>query len=245
MSRAKELLASLELREAIPKNHKVHPAKHMKMASYAGPKKAKWEALLQEVRDFNGTMEAFKKAFDAQYLPKFWEVYEELQRPDTSLPATPSTATETMKKIEFVLPKECMEAAVKMIKEKLGADAEVAQDGEDKMVISSKEDVEEIVMMVLKDLGLIEDGDEEDPEGETPAADGAQEEANKNLQKNGKAKTFGKGKKAGKKMENNNRDLPEAFGRQPTNPDDAEAIEEIRKDGRGAVGLMNSFFNKG
>jgi len=250
MSKALDLLNELEMKEAIPKNHVTHSAKKPKMWKMPPAKKVggKMEALLQDIKDFKGSAEEFKASFDTTFLPALWSIAEELERPNTELEATPSTATEK-KKWEFQIPKEKMKEAMDMLQQKMGPDAEIAQDGDDKFTVLGKDEVEEIVMMVLKDLGLIEDDDgeegEEDDDGEEAGGedDGEdQGEANKNLQKNGKAKKFGKGKKAGKMKEARN--LPGVFGRQATSPDDVEAIEEIRKDTKGTINFMNSFMKK-
>lgn len=249
MSKALDLLNELEMKEAIPKNHVTHSAKKPKMWKMPPAKKVggKMEALLQDIKDFKGSAEEFKKSFDTTYLPALWSIAEELERPNTGLEATPSTATEK-KKWEFQIPKEKMKEAMDMLQQKMGPDAQIAQDGDDKFTVLGKDEVEEIVMMVLKDLGLIEDDDGEEGENDDGEEedDGSEEEdqgeANKNLQKNGKAKKFGKGKKASKK--NEERNLPGVFGRQATAPDDVEAIEEIRKDTKGTINFMQSFMKK-
>jgi hypothetical protein len=115
---------------------------------------------------------------------------------------TPSNAVGEHK-YEFSVPADKVKEVVELLTAALG-DKGIVEAGEDGMMnVMAKEDVEQIVCMVLQKLGLLDDegggegdpddmggGEEEEEEGEGEAA---ASEANKNLQKQGKGKGLGKG----------------------------------------------------
>lgn len=165
-------------------------------------------------------------------------------------------AAESVMKWSFNVPKAQMAKCMEMLKAKLGEDAEVEPDGEETINVMSKEDVEQIVMMVLQDLGLVDsDDDQEDGADGDGEQDGNSADDMTGEGKAGKVMKHAKMKvkkapkpahpptKAG--MREGKSGLPAVFNQTvETNPQDHEAVLEKRSSGAGAMSLMNSFMRK-
>ena len=68
-------------------------------------------------------------------------------------------AAQQLKEFKFTVPKQLVKECVEALKQKLGDKAEIKADEEGNMCIMSAEDVQEIVIAVLKELGLLSDDD--------------------------------------------------------------------------------------